>query len=905
MTGFDSTGQHRQRGPGFMKFHHIILLLILATTIPAFTGCSGNNRFTDRDRTGGSFAVYRADELENGTFLHDFLLLGPFPNPLPEGVTEYFHTDEACIGFATDYLLTAGGESGVKPLEGNSVELATGENFTWQAYQSPDDRVDLKKIFTPNEGVVCYAAIWIESSRKQEKLLGLGSNDGIKVWFNGEPVLKVHKPRPVRVDDEYVRLKLKKGRNLLLMKIEQGYGGWGFVLRAVDDATAWEHVCRNPDVAMNSEFRIEKGFIVGTVGDQHVVGMLRGLPEANIEFRSIHSDHIYRLAAPVGSGLKLPLKDFPGKEYAITFTFETTWGTRVTHAYMCTGGDIIEQTRSLIRRPLPDMPASVMADYYRNFQETVRWLDQTNKLWQHPYGYRRYLDGLKQIHTGAEKLVKREDPFQAVFPSPRERTVRNGRCTVTGEWRIHDPGKTDDFISTEIERVWRSGFHAAPAYTDDPGKPRTISLMKADPDQFSATAGSYIMEIDPDRITITSASRQGLFYGINTLLQALEQQHELPVGSIADRPEYPLRSTLQSTTELTPAFREYIEQLARLRYNVVYISSDNYLELDNIQAYRNTSAIFDFCKSRFIEPVPYFETFGAGTITRITDPCLDEGIFHEKEPWHVPGNGIMEPDVPRILDCPGTTLHIFTQDGEELVRDRDYEIIATEKPVIKILNRKYVETELLLSFDAVDFTLFPYPASCPSDPHGWEIQEKVISDVITKLHPRSLHISQDEAGAINRCSRCLARKMSNKEMMIDQINRVYRLIRKYGPDVEVCIWGDLFNDYQNAPMLGVEGAVEGLPPDILVHDWNYVAVYHSDRAQTRKQLRFYLERGYRTGGVVWFEPANILDIMEEGKKYGSRFTGMMHTAWAGFDHSLYPVAEANWTGKSLLGALDF
>ena len=196
-------------------------------------------------------------------------------------------------------------------------------------------------------------------------------------------------------------------------------------------------------------------------------------------------------------------------------------------------------------------------------------------------------------------------------------------------------------------------------------------------------------------------------------------------------------------------------------------------------------------------------------------------------------------------------------------------------------------------------------ASCPSDPAGWKIQETVISNVITKLHPNSIHISQDEAGLINQCSRCLARNLSNKQIMIDQINRVHNIIRKYDPNIDICIWGDLFNDFQNAPMLGVEGAVEGLPKDIIIHDWNYVAVYHSDKMQTINQMNFYFNRGYRVGGVAWFEPANILDILLAGENKGNQFIGIMHTAWAGFDQSLYTTAEANWTGTTILGKLRF
>ncbi|MCK4747256.1 MAG: hypothetical protein KAT15_09480, partial [Bacteroidales bacterium] len=310
------------------------------------------------------------------------------------------------------------------------------------------------------------------------------------------------------------------------------------------------------------------------------------------------------------------------------------------------------------------------------------------------------------------------------------------KCLIGSGWKIYDPQKSDDFISAELERVWKLKFGELPVYTNDPDESNAISLEIADPDipgpdisqpetsgpaasdlktsdpdHINAVEGSYILRVESKRIGIRSRSRQGLWYGVNTLLQALEQNNEIPVGEIVDRPEYPVRSTLQSVGGLTPEFIQYIEQIARLRYNVVYISSGNYLEMGDEQKVKDIKEVFDFCKSRFIEPVPYFETFGAGTITRVMDPCLDEGIYHEKESWHVPDNGIIELNVPRILDCPGTTIHVFTPDGEELERNKDFQLRSAEKPVLQILSNDYLNRELLLSYDAVDFSLSPHPAS--------------------------------------------------------------------------------------------------------------------------------------------------------------------------------------------------
>ncbi len=852
----------------------------------------------------GSRATYRADDLVPGKFLHDFLVIGPFPNPLPAGMKEYFHTRETCPGFYRDYLASGGGEAGIAPYEGQKIFYDKGDTAVWKVISSPEKKVDLKKIFTPNDGVECYAAIWILSNKKQEKLFGIGFNDGIRVWFNGKQQLCIHKPNTVKVDDKYLRLNLQKGSNLLLLKVDQGFGGWGFVLRPVNREIAWEHIRENPDVAMNSEYHVHGKYIEGTVGDKDIVGKISGLPQTEISFRAIDGKDHREMKAPIGTFLKLKKKNFPAREYAITYSFPIGGNIHHSYGYMNTEGDVIRQVRTLLKEELPPMPPSVMADYYRNFLGAVRWLDKTNKLWHHPYGYRRYLDGLKKIHAGAERLSHSKDPLDGIFPVPAMFSRDDRNTTITSVWKVYDPQGEDDFIHTEIRRVWRKRFNTIPQYTGDPGAVHSIRLVLSVADTVLNDEG-YSLQLNDSTITVRSVTRRGLYYGINTFLQMLEQSATVAAGMIADAPRYSLRSTLANADKLTPAFRKKIERLARFRYNTVFITSGNYLHLDDPARLKDMREVFDFCRSRFIEPVPYFETFGGGTITRTLGPCFDEGIFHNKEPWKVPANGIIKLTVPRILDCPSSTLHIITGSGKALKKDKDFRILVTVKPCVAILNKAFTGDTLLLSYDAVDFSLFPHPATCPSIPEGWQFEEKIIADVLQNLHPFGLHIGQDEAGYVNMDSRCKARGLTNREIMTDEIQHVHRIIRKYDKKVQIFMWGDMFNDYQNARVIGATGAVDGVPKDIIILDWNYVAVYYSDKIQTLNQLNFYFDRGYRTGGAAWFEPANVLDILLAGEPRGKQFIGVVFTDWAGFAWSFYPVADANWTGTTLLGKITF
>jgi hypothetical protein len=659
---------------------------------------------------------------------------------------------------------------------------------------------------------------------------------------------------------------------------------------------------------MNSEFIIHGDYIEGTIGDNNIVGQLSNLPLANVEFRSINGSHSKTITTNVGTKLKLKKSDFPDDEYLITITFNTEKGEQTTYAYINTVSDVITDTRELIYKELPKMPESPLANYYSNFISTMQWLDQANKMWEHPYGYRRYLDGVKNAHKGARKLIESTNPFDGVFPQPLATNFSKKIVEVKSNWKIFDEKKADDFITEKIEEFWTNKFEKTPKYINKNHQKATINLIIDTTGDINEIEGSYKIEIGKKNINIKAKSRQGLFYGVSTLLQVLDNKTTLPIGEINDKPAYPVRSIMlssQAKVGMNDDFKTYINKAANLRYNEIYLYSNSFLHLDDPKQLLEMKEVFAYCKAHFIEPVPFFETFGSSTLTRVLDTDLDEGTYHENEKYTVSKEGEININAPRIHDNEYQRIKIVDNSGNELKREIDYRLVSTEKPIVKILNKKYFNRGLYLSFDAVDFTQHEHTASCPSNPKGWIYQEKVISSVINKLQPTNIHISQDEVGFINSCSLCKARGLSNKELMIDQINKVHAIIRKYDKNIGIYIWGDMFNDLQNAPKIGVEGSIAGLPKDIMVYDWNYIGVYHSEKVQTINQMKFYLDRGYKSGGVSWFEPANILDIMLTGEKYNDLFLGIMHSAWSGFDYGLLPTAEANWTGNTILNKLKF
>ncbi len=88
----------------------------------------------------------------------------------------------------------------------------------------------LEKILGGNDRVV-YVQTRIESDKEQEIVLENGSDDGAKIWLNGQVVLSANAVRPCTPGSEKARLKLRSGVNTLLVKITQGGGEWQLCVR--------------------------------------------------------------------------------------------------------------------------------------------------------------------------------------------------------------------------------------------------------------------------------------------------------------------------------------------------------------------------------------------------------------------------------------------------------------------------------------------------------------------------------------------------------------------------------------------------------------------------------------------------------------------------------------------------
>ncbi len=142
----------------------------------------------------------------NGDFIGRWSCQGPFPKP-----------------FESDQL---GGEA--------EFTAKLPEGAVWAPCDlnlaAPGNNLSL--MFGAKTDCFLYLAAVIDSPLEQAAEFLVGSDDGVAVWMNGEQYVNhLDVARGLTVDQERMRLPLRAGNNVLLLKVSQLGGGWGVCAR--------------------------------------------------------------------------------------------------------------------------------------------------------------------------------------------------------------------------------------------------------------------------------------------------------------------------------------------------------------------------------------------------------------------------------------------------------------------------------------------------------------------------------------------------------------------------------------------------------------------------------------------------------------------------------------------------
>ena len=173
--------------------------------------------------------VHRLQDLAQGKYVDDWLVLGPFVVRTGDDFErEYMYERERILDI--DYLEADGGEVALAPEPGRSyANIGLGpKRLTWREF--PHEYLDGMYLAgeliyeTVQRNCVLYAAAWIDSDVACDALLD-AYHSGMKIWMNGEVVCNAPYgfPKGVRLAMAPVPVRLRAGRNLLMVKFRPGF----------------------------------------------------------------------------------------------------------------------------------------------------------------------------------------------------------------------------------------------------------------------------------------------------------------------------------------------------------------------------------------------------------------------------------------------------------------------------------------------------------------------------------------------------------------------------------------------------------------------------------------------------------------------------------------------------------
>lgn len=186
--------------------HDVFVIPIKEPTPAALEQCwepaeiKGDVNFSEEEKNQITVQVRKPDE-----FITNWQVAGPYTKEDAESASDLF-------------------DSVFPPEQGND-EKVNWQTLPGSADVSTPHIVKFHNIFG-GENRVAYMRTKFWSANARKAVLESGTDDGTKVWLNGNLVHSLNVTRGLLFGEDKINIHLKKGWNTLLIKVTQGSGGW-------------------------------------------------------------------------------------------------------------------------------------------------------------------------------------------------------------------------------------------------------------------------------------------------------------------------------------------------------------------------------------------------------------------------------------------------------------------------------------------------------------------------------------------------------------------------------------------------------------------------------------------------------------------------------------------------------
>jgi hypothetical protein len=182
---------------------------------------------------------------------------------------------------------------------------------------------------------------------------------------------------------------------------------------------------------------------------------------------------------------------------------------------------------------------------------------------------------------------------------------------------------------------------------------------------------------------------------------------------------------------------------------------------------------------------------------------------------------------------------------------------------------------------------------CLTEPKVYDLLREQAKRVNELFHPQTFFLRHDELRVANWCRACQATRETPGELLATNARRCVEIIRDVSPKARVVVWSDMFDPHHNAVdhyylVNGtLEGSWKGLPPDVVIANWN--------GDQAGESLRFFAEHGHAQVIAGYYDGGlDNLKKWQAASRGVPRVTGFMYTTWQNRYDDLEAAAALLW-----------
>jgi hypothetical protein len=370
--------------------------------------------------------------------------------------------------------------------------------------------------------------------------------------------------------------------------------------------------------------------------------------------------------------------------------------------------------------------------------------------------------------------------------------------------------------------------------------------LRVRPEASSHPQG-YELTVREEQITVEAATPAGVFYGVGTLIQMLEQVgRQLPCAIVSDWPDFAARGVmLDISRDKVPTMTtlyDLIDMLADWKINQLQLYTEHTFAYHNHpDVWAKASPITGeeillldaYCRDRFIELVPNQNTFGHMHRWLIHDRYAHLAETHD---WF---------DTPWGIRLKG-----------------------------------------------------PYSLA-PEDPGSLRLVQSLFDELLPHFSSSMFNVGCDETIDLGQGrSKAACEQKGRGRVYLNFLLEIYQMVKAQGRTMQ--FWGDIINEH---PELLSE-----LPKDVIALEWGYDANHpfaeHSPRFAA-SGIPFYVCPGTSSWNTIAGRTANTIENIRSAAEHGLKngAIGLLNTDWG--DNGHWQVLPVSFIGFAMGAAFSW